>query len=208
MSTTADQIALLLERLAHGDEEALGALFDFYRQSLRQEVARELAGDPRLAARFDASDVVQEVFLDAQKQLGWFQANGSRIGFWPWLRSLARERRLKFLRDNLDAQCRTAKRQQALPDDSWKHPPSPEESPSTAARDAEEAERLRGALQRLRPEDQEIIRLRVLEGRTNPEVAAQLRVTPAAVAKRLERALRRLREVVAAETPADERAAP
>jgi len=207
MSTDADRIALL-ERLAQGDEAALGALFGSYRQPLREEIAWELANDPRLAARFDASDVVQEVFLDAQKQLGWFQANSNRIGFWPWLRGLARERRLKFLRDHLDAQCRTAKRQQALPDESWQHPPSPGESPSTAARDAEETERLRGALQRLRPEDQEIIRLRVLEGRTNPEVAALLRVSPAAVAKRLERALRRLREVITEGVPADERAAP
>jgi hypothetical protein len=31
-------------------------LFDSYRQPLRQEVARELAGDPRLAARFTAAD--------------------------------------------------------------------------------------------------------------------------------------------------------
>jgi RNA polymerase sigma-70 factor (ECF subfamily) len=202
MSTAPDRIALL-ERLAQGDEEALGALFDSYRQPLRQEVARELAGDPRLAARFDASDVVQEVFLDARKQLGWFRANGGRIDFWTWLRGLARERRLKFLRDHLDAQCRTAKRQQALPDESWRHPPSPGDSPSGAARAAEQAESLRRALRRLRPEDQEIIRLRVTEGRTNPEVAALLSSTPAAVAKRLERALRRLREAVTEVAAAD-----
>jgi RNA polymerase sigma-70 factor (ECF subfamily) len=194
MSTTADQIAHLLERLAQGDEEAFGALFDCYRQDLRREVARDLAGDPRLAARFDASDVVQEVFLDARKQIGGFLASAGRIGFWPWLRGLARQRRLKFLRDHLDARCRSAKQQQALPDDSWRHPPAPGESPSSAAGTTEQAERLRRALEQLRPEDQEIIRLRVSEGRTNPEVAQLLGATPAAIAKRLERALCRLRE--------------
>jgi RNA polymerase sigma-70 factor (subfamily 1) len=196
MSTAADRIAHLLERLAQGDEEALGALFDCYRHDLRREVARELAGDPRLAARFDASDVVQEVFLDARKQIGGFLASAGRIGFWPWLRGLARERRLKFLRDHLDALCRTARRQQALPDESWQHPPAPGDSPSSAAGAIEQAEDLRRALQQLRPEDQEIIRLRVTEGRTNPEVAELLGATPAAIAKRLERALRRSREAV------------
>jgi len=194
MNTEADRNAALLERLAQGDEEALGALFDSYRQHLRLEIARELAADPRLAARFDASDVVQEVFLDARRQIHWFLANGRPVDFWVWLRGLARERRLKFLRDHLDAQCRTAKRQQALPDESWQHPAAPDDSPSAAARAAEEAEGLRRALRRLRPEDQEVIRLRVTEGRTNPEVAEILRLTPAAVAKRLERALRRLKE--------------
>src|SRR5262249_32478715 len=165
--------------------------------------ARELADDPRLAARFDASDVIQEVFLDARKQVGWFLANDGRIDFWAWLRGLARERRLKFLRDHLDAQCRTAKRQHVLPDESRRHPPAPGDSPSGAAQAAEQAERLRRALRQLRPEDREIIRLRVTEGRTNPEVAALLGATPAAIAKRLERALRRLREAVEAGTAAD-----
>jgi DNA-directed RNA polymerase specialized sigma24 family protein len=114
MSTEAERIATLLERLAQGDEEALADLFDSYRPLLRLAVARELAADPRLAARFDASDIVQEVFLDARQQVGRFLADGGRVDFWVWLRGLARERRLKFLRDHLDAQCRSVKRPQAL----------------------------------------------------------------------------------------------
>jgi RNA polymerase sigma-70 factor (subfamily 1) len=187
-----------LDRLAQGDEESLAALFDAHRSHLRQEIAQDLARDPRLAARFDASDVVQEVFLDARRQIGQFLADRGRVDFAVWLRGLARERRLKFLREHLDAQCRTAKRQQALPDQSWGHPPSPEDSPSGAACAAEEAECLRLALLRLRREDQEIIRLRITEGRTNAEVAQLLGATPAAIAKRLERALGRLREAAAA----------
>jgi RNA polymerase sigma-70 factor (subfamily 1) len=203
MKTEADRIAALLERLAHGDEEALGALFDSYRQQLRLEIARELAADPRLAARFDASDVVQEVFLDARQQIHGFLANGGRVDFWVWLRGLARQRRLKFLRDHLDAQCRTAKRQRALPDESWQHPAAPDDSPSAAARATEQAEALRRALGRLRSEDQEIIRLRVTEGRTNPQVAEILHLTAGAVAKRLERALRRLKAAAQAGTAGD-----
>jgi RNA polymerase sigma-70 factor (ECF subfamily) len=198
MSIAADELAALLDRLAQGDEAALGTLFDSYRDDLRREISRELAADPRLSARFDASDVVQEVFLDARKQIAGFLAGDGRIDFRNWLRGLARERRLKFLRDHLDAQCRTAKRQRGMPDESGQHPPSPDDTPSAAARAAEDAEGVRRALGRLQPEDQEVIRLRVTEGQTNSEVAARLGVTPAAVAKRLERALRRLRETIEA----------
>jgi RNA polymerase sigma-70 factor, ECF subfamily len=195
MGPGSESVSQLIERLAGGDESALGPLFDLYRQRLRQELASELAADPRLAARFDASDVVQEVFLQARRELPWFLANGDRVEFWVWLRGLARERRLRFLRDNLDAQCRTAKRQQALPDESHHHPPAAGESPSTAAAAAEDAERLARALVQLSDEDREVIRLRVTDGLSNPQAAAYLGVTPAAVAKRLERALRRLREL-------------
>jgi RNA polymerase sigma-70 factor (ECF subfamily) len=194
MTSPADEVGVLLDRLARGEPGALGALFDVYRARLRNEIAGDLAADPRLTARFDASDVVQEVFLDARQQVGWFLANGGRVDFWGWLRGLARERRLKFLRDHLDAQCRSAKRQRELPDESAYHPAAPGTSPSGAAGAAEEAERLAHTLERLAPEDREVIRLRVTEGRTNPEAAAVLGLTPAAVAKRLERALRRLRE--------------
>jgi RNA polymerase sigma-70 factor (ECF subfamily) len=199
MNSEADQIAILLERIAGGDEDALGALFDSYRPLLRFEIARELAADPRLAARFDASDVVQEVFLDARQQIRWFLDQGGRVDFWVWLRGLARERRLKFLRDHLDAQCRTARRQQGLPDESWRHPPSLEDSPSDAAQAAEKAECLGRALGQLRPEDQEIIHLRISDGRSTLEVAQLLGLTPAAVTKRLQRALRRLKEAAAAD---------
>src|SRR5262249_26465544 len=135
------------------------------------------------------------------------------VDFRAWLRGLARERRLKFLRDHLDAQCRSARRQQALPDESWRHPSSPGGRPRRGAGAPEQSDRPGRARRpppaegpegrRLRAEDQEVIRLRVTEGRTNPEVAGLLGTTPAAVAKRLERALRRLREAVEGAQGAD-----
>jgi len=189
-----DSAPALQARLAQGDLDVIGPLFELYRERLKREIARELAADPRLRARFDASDVVQEVFRDALRQVGGYVAGGSRVGFFAWLRGLAHERRLKFLRDHLDAQCRSVRRQQALLDDSRQHPTAPSDSPAGAAAVAEERESLRAALDRLRPEDREVIRLRVTEGRTNREAAGLLGLSPEAVAKRLERALRRLRQ--------------
>jgi RNA polymerase sigma-70 factor (ECF subfamily) len=194
MSTAGEEVGALEQRLVGGDATALGPLLDLYRPRLRREIAGDLAADQRLAARFDASDVVQETLLDACRQIDWFLASHERVDFWIWLRGLARERRLKFVRDHLDAQCRTAKRQQALPDESGRHPAALDDSPSSVAEAAEEAERVSQALGRLEPEDRDIIRMRVHDGRTNGDVAALLGTTAAAAAKRLERALRRLRE--------------
>src|SRR5262245_60367993 len=149
MDPSPDRVDGWLQRLAAGDDTALGPLFDLYRPRLRRELAGELSADPRLGSRFDASDVVQEVFLDARREINWFLANGDRVEFWVWLRGLARERRLKFLRDHLDAQCRTARRQQPLPEDSGGHPVATGESPSHAAKVAEDSERLSRALLQL-----------------------------------------------------------
>src|SRR5262245_8714949 len=106
MRPDREQIQGLVEQLAGGDSSVLAALFVEYREQLRREIARNLAGDPRLATRFDASDVVQELFRDAQQQVDDYVQNHSRIEFLAWLRGLARERFLKFQREHLDAQCR------------------------------------------------------------------------------------------------------
>jgi DNA-directed RNA polymerase specialized sigma24 family protein len=81
MNTGEDSIRTLLERLASGQDGALSDLLDAYRPRLRQELAGELAADLRLTARFDASDVVQETFLDAHRQIDWFLASRDRVEF-------------------------------------------------------------------------------------------------------------------------------
>ena len=57
-----------IERLRGGDRQALAELFDRYRDRLRRMV--ELRMDARLRARLDASDVLQEAFLDVAARPG------------------------------------------------------------------------------------------------------------------------------------------
>src|SRR5205807_10573253 len=103
----------------------------------------------------------QELFRDAQQQVSGYPASHARIEFLAWLRGLARERCLKFRRDHLDAQCRTMKRQQPLPEESSRHPAAVDPSPSDAARQTERDDQVRQALSLLKREDQEVIRLRL-----------------------------------------------
>jgi RNA polymerase sigma-70 factor (ECF subfamily) len=56
-----------LERARAGDREALNSLLDRYRDRLRRMVDMRL--DTRLQARLDASDVVQEAYVDVAERL-------------------------------------------------------------------------------------------------------------------------------------------
>src|SRR3954452_4794147 len=56
-----------IEQLRGGDRKALAELFDTHRDRLRRMV--ELRIDARLRARLDASDVLQEAFLDVARDL-------------------------------------------------------------------------------------------------------------------------------------------
>ena len=62
---------------------------------------------------------------------------------------------------------------------------------------AEQSARIASALQRLAPADQEILRLSFVEGLTPQEVARQLAQPGARIRKRKERALQRLRSLLA-----------
>jgi RNA polymerase sigma-70 factor, ECF subfamily len=57
----------LLERLRAGDRGALAELFERHRDRLRRMV--ELRMDARLQGRIDASDVLQDGFLDLVKRV-------------------------------------------------------------------------------------------------------------------------------------------
>ena len=62
----------LVERLRAGDAQTLTDLFQRHRDRLRRMV--ELRMDARLQGRVDASDVLQDAFLDAAARLdgyGW-----------------------------------------------------------------------------------------------------------------------------------------
>ena len=63
--TPADE---LIDRLARGDMQAAGALFDAYAPYLRALVRRQLSD--QLRAKFDSADVVQSVWVQVVRRLG------------------------------------------------------------------------------------------------------------------------------------------
>ena len=57
----------LLQKAIAGDQEAFAALFEQYSARLKRMIVLRM--DARIKGRLDASDVLQEAFIDASQQL-------------------------------------------------------------------------------------------------------------------------------------------
>jgi RNA polymerase sigma-70 factor (ECF subfamily) len=193
----------LFERARGGDQAALETLFARYRERLRRMV--ELRLDRRLQARVDASDVVQDAYVDVIGRLPEYLA-APHLPLFLWLRLVVGERLLKVHRHHLGTQARDAGREVSLYRGALPAASSAalaaqllgqDTSPTQAAARAERLLRLQEALNTLDPIDREILSLRHFEELTTAEAARVLDVREDAAAKRYVRALKRLREILA-----------
>jgi len=194
----------LLERLRGGDREALADLFQHYRDRLRRMV--ELRLDTRLQGRVDASDVLQDAFLDVAARLDGY-LRGPELPAFLWLRLVVSERLLICHRRHLgakmrDAGCEVSLYRNALPQASSAALASMllgrQTSPSNAAIRAEQILQVQEAINSLDPLDREVVALRHFEQLTRAETAAVLGITEEAGAKRYIRALKKLKSILAA----------
>jgi len=190
----------LLDRAARGDRTAFEELFARHRPRLARAVALRL--DRRLAARVDASDVVQEACLEAFRRLPDYLRRPD-LPLDMWLLWLAREQVLMTHRKHLLADKRAVGREVApLPADSSaavvRSLAGGGASPSGLAAAAELAEKLRQALGRLDDDERELILMRHFEQLSNRDVAKVLGIHDAAASKRYVRALEHLRGILLA----------
>jgi RNA polymerase sigma-70 factor (ECF subfamily) len=189
----------LLRRIHGGDRQAFEKLFARHRPYLRQVV--DLRLDPKVRARVDPSDVVQETHLEAFRRLPDYLERRP-MPFRLWLRKTAYERLLMLQRHHVQAQRRAIGREVALPDRSsvqlFRQLLAPGSTPSQQLARAELARRVRLAVAQLVEIDREILLMRNLEGLSNHEVAQVLEIEPAAASQRYGRALLRLRKLLLA----------
>ena len=101
----------LAERMRAGEQRALGQVFSEHRQRLCRMVQLRL--DRRLQGRIDASDVVQEAFIDASRRLAEYAANPAIPPF-IWLRLLTVQRLQTLHRLQLGTKARDANREVSL----------------------------------------------------------------------------------------------
>jgi RNA polymerase sigma-70 factor (ECF subfamily) len=184
------------------DPRALAVIFQQHRDRLRRMV--ELRLDPRLRARLDASDVVQDAFLDAARDLDAYLADP---GLPPllWLRLLVGRRLTTLHRQHLGTKMRDAGQeislyQGALPEVSSAALASMllgrQTTPTQAARRAERMLRVQAALNHLDAIDREVLALRHFEQLGRAEAALVLGISQDAAAKRSFRALKRLKDLL------------
>ena len=188
----------LIEKLAGGDRSALDELLREQREPLRRMIHLRIT--PKMRARIDASDVIQEAFLEAAQRIPKY-IEERPMPFFLWLRFLTRQRLTTLHRHHLGARQRDAGRERPLAGPACGvtsemmaiELEGAVTSPSNAVHRAEKDSRLKTALDGLSEEECEILSLRHFEQLTNAEAAMELGIEPPAASKRYVRALLRLR---------------
>ncbi len=192
----------LLDQARHGDGRAADQLLASHREPVRRMI--DLRLDPAIAARLDASDVVQEVLLEASRRLDAYLRE-PKLPFHLWLRHIAKDHIIDAHRRHRQAQRRGVDRERpAMPAALADHSSlelaaqfvDQELTPASAAMQQELQRRLHAAIAELDEDDREIILMRHFEQLSNQEVATLHDLSEAAASMRHLRALRRLRTLL------------
>jgi RNA polymerase sigma-70 factor (ECF subfamily) len=203
MAPNSPETQELLDQARRGETAAVERLLASHRDGLRRMIDRRL--DPALARRVDASDIVQDVLLEASRRLNDYLHNPA-MPFPLWLRHIARDRIIDAHRRHRQAQRRSLDREQPILLAAFADRSSidlaaqlldPEATPASAAIRHELERRLEAAVASLDEDDREIILMRHFEQLSNQDVAAVLGLSEAAASMRYLRALRRLRALLA-----------
>jgi len=192
----------MLDDARAGKPGAVDELLGEFREPLRRVI--DLRLDPAIARRVDASDIVQDVLLEANQRLIDYLKSPD-MPFHLWLRHLAQDRIIDTHRRHRLAQRRSVDREQPIARPAWVDESSvslvaqlidTERTPTSEAIQRELQRKLNDAIDKLAEDDREIVLMRHHEALSNQDVAKALELTEAAASMRYLRALRRLRTVL------------
>lgn len=208
MWPNSEQTQELMAAARAGEGDAAGQLLNRHRDALRRMV--ELRLDRRIQQRIDASDIVQEVMIEANRRLEQFLA-APAMPFHLWLRQMARDRIIDAHRRHRASGKRSVDREQAMVAPAALDRSTielvgqicdPELTPAAAATMQELQRRFQAALETMDDHDREIVLMRHFEQLSNQDVAQSLGLTEPAASMRYLRAMRKLRKLLS--EPSDE----
>ena len=193
-----DPEQMIQEARTHADA-VLGPLLDLYRNYLRLLARVEIGR--RLQGKVDASDLVQDTFLEAHRHFANFQGT-SEPQLVAWLRQILAGKVAHLLRHYLGTQARDVRLEPELAaglDTSSRmlgaDLMAAMSTPSQQAARREQAVLLADALAQLPDDYREVVVLRHLEGLRFPEIAQRMGRSLDSVQKLWLRGLARLRQV-------------
>ncbi len=199
MAANSNETDRMIDRARAGDPAAWNDVFARHRERLRRMVQMRL--DYRLHGRIDASDVIQDAYLEASRRMdNYLREPGMPV--FLWLRFLVGERLIILHRHHLGAQIRDARREVSIYRDALPEASSAalaaqllgkNTSPSEIVIRAERLLRLQEAINGLDPIDREVLSLRHFEQLSRTETAQVLGIEEPAASKRYFRALKRLK---------------
>jgi RNA polymerase sigma-70 factor (ECF subfamily) len=201
MAGSAGEAARWLPAARAGDREALGRLLEACRHYLLRIANHRLGAD--LRAKGGGSDLVQQTFLEAQRDFACF-AGETEADLLAWLRQLLIHNLGNFQRHYRGTGKRDVAREVALGGTGSESAagagevPGEIPTPSQEAMANEEAEALERALARLPEEFRRVIVLRHQEQRTFEEIGQLLNRTAGGARTLWLRAVERLEQELAA----------
>jgi RNA polymerase sigma-70 factor (ECF subfamily) len=193
----------LLRQARSAQAGALGELLELYRRYLALLARRQIG--LRLQGKVDASDLVQETFLEAHRHFERFQGT-DEPQLVAWLRKILAGKIANLVRHYFGTKGRDVRLEEELAadlDDSagllGRELVAPLTSPSVQAVRREQSVLLADALDQLPEDYREVLILRHLEGLTFPEIARRMERSQDSVEKLWLRGLARLRQVFGGE---------
>jgi len=183
---TAGRDRTLVARVAEGDEQALGELYDAHGAAAYAVAYRILGQKP------DAEEAVAETFAQAWREASRFDPARGSVG--AWLVTITRTRAL-------DA-ARAAGREARLGDaaELWGDAGRRDGTPDDAAAAGARGRAVREAVAQLTVAQREVIGLAFYGGLAQPEIADRLQAPPGTVKSRLRLGMQKLRETLASWT--------
>jgi RNA polymerase sigma-70 factor (ECF subfamily) len=203
-STDHSKPEQLLAMARAGSSDALGRLLEFYRRYLR--LLAEIQIDERFRAKIDASDLVQETFLDAHRDFGNFRGTTERE-LMGWLRQILADNLIDHVKRRYGAQRRDIRMERSLRQrlDSSSAAMDrglaiTDSTPSQIAARREQAVVLADALGQLPHDYRRVLVLRHLRGLKFPDVARCMGRTVGSVQQLWTRAVAELRRIIGDES--------
>ncbi len=196
----AEKTHELLDLVRDGDDLATGRLLERHRDALHRMAEMRL--DPKIRQRIDASDIIQEVMIEANRRLQTYLENPI-MPFHLWLRQMTTDRIIDAHRRHRVSKKRSVDLEQApvvasnLDHSTIQFGPQitdGELTPAAAAIRNELQRKFEEAVDEMDDIDKEIIVMRHFEKLTNQEVAHVLKLSEPAASMRYLRAMRRLRQ--------------
>ena len=192
----------LLDGIRDGKDGAADRLLERHRDPLRRMI--EMRMDQKIKQRVDASDIVQEVMIEANRRLQKYLENPV-MPFHLWIRQMARDRIIDAHRRHRGSEKRSVDREKSMVaagamDRSTMELAAQlcdaEMTPAEAATMRELQKRFQNAIEELDENDREIVVMRHVEQLTNQDVATALGLSEPAASMRYLRAIRRLRSLL------------
>jgi RNA polymerase sigma-70 factor (ECF subfamily) len=186
------ELTRLLAAARSGSREAMGEALELCRQYLLAIANRQL--NPALRGKGGASDLVQQTFLEAQRDFDRFHGT-SLDELQAWLKQMLLHNAADFARGYLETDKRRADREVGLPGADTSNGgdiASDTPTPSAHAMVGEQEEKVRLALEGLPPDYRQVIVWRYQEELSFAEIAQRMGRSENAVRKLWFRAVERL----------------